>query len=52
MVVGLGVPRTAVQAGGCFLDVTRNEEVRGISAKTIHMLSIASRDWTRCKEET
>ena len=48
--VGPGVARTAEQVGGLFPKVTRNEEVRGIPAKTISMLFIVGRDWMHCKE--
>ena len=46
----LGVARTTRQAGGSFLEVTRNEEAWGIPTKSVSMLFIAGRDWTRCKE--
>ena len=42
--VGLGVARTTGQVGGLFLEVTHNEEARGIPTKTVSILFIAGRD--------
>ena len=50
MFVGLGVARTARQEGRCFLEVSQNEEARGIPAKTLSVAFVAGRDWMRCKE--
>ena len=50
MFVGLGVARTARQEGRCFLEASRNEEARGIPAKTLSVAFVAGRDWTRCKD--
>ena len=50
---GIGrVARTAGQAGEWSLEVSRNEEARGIPAQTVSVLFVAGRDWMRCKEVT
>ena len=43
MVVGLGVARTARQEGGCFLEVSRNEEAWGIPPKHFLWLLLQAR---------
>ena len=50
MVVELGVARTDGQVGGWFLEVTRNEEVRGIPTKIVSVLFVVGRDWTHHKD--